>query len=322
MTAPNFTNIFASGGVTTPLTDPEYIQGLAFLGPNPPTIGDFNWLFQQFDLKASYLNGLIAAVTPMPSAVQGNILYYNGSAWVVLAPGTSGQFLKTQGASANPVWAAAATGFPGSATQGDILYYDGSAWVVLGASTSGLALCTRGAGNNPSYGVLPISAGGTGASAAASAIVALGGLPIAGGTMMGNLVLAGAPTLDLHSSTKKYVDDHIYTLPKATSSVLGGVKQGTGVTIDSNGVLSVTNVTSGTGYLQVGGKLIQWKSTTADGTANAWPLSFTTIDGALISAGALGANEALFTSYTTANFTPTSTSGYAGYPCTVIGIGT
>jgi hypothetical protein len=40
-----------------------------------------------------------------PTPAQGDILYYNGSHWVVLAPGTSGQTLKTQGASANPVWA-------------------------------------------------------------------------------------------------------------------------------------------------------------------------------------------------------------------------
>lgn len=36
---------------------------------------------------------------------QGNILYYDGTKWVVLAPGTNGQFLKTQGAAANPIWA-------------------------------------------------------------------------------------------------------------------------------------------------------------------------------------------------------------------------
>lgn len=35
---------------------------------------------------------------------QGDILYYNGSNLVDLGPGTSGQFLKTQGAGANPVW--------------------------------------------------------------------------------------------------------------------------------------------------------------------------------------------------------------------------
>jgi hypothetical protein len=38
------------------------------------------------------------------SEAQGDILYYNGSAWVLLAPGSAGQVLKTQGASANPAW--------------------------------------------------------------------------------------------------------------------------------------------------------------------------------------------------------------------------
>ncbi len=37
-------------------------------------------------------------------AVQGDVLYRGASAWSVLAPGTSGQFLKTQGAAANPAW--------------------------------------------------------------------------------------------------------------------------------------------------------------------------------------------------------------------------
>lgn len=48
----------------------------------------------------------------LTSVAQGDILYRNGSStWVNLAPGTSGQFLKTQGASANPTWADVTTGF-------------------------------------------------------------------------------------------------------------------------------------------------------------------------------------------------------------------
>lgn len=39
------------------------------------------------------------------SIVQGDIIYYNGSAWARLAPGTSGQYLKTGGSGANPAWA-------------------------------------------------------------------------------------------------------------------------------------------------------------------------------------------------------------------------
>lgn len=41
------------------------------------------------------------------SQAQGDIIYYNGTTWVRLGPGTSGHFLKTNGAAANPAWAAA-----------------------------------------------------------------------------------------------------------------------------------------------------------------------------------------------------------------------
>jgi len=48
------------------------------------------------------------------SAAQGMILYRGASAWAALSPGTSGYFLKTNGAGADPAWAAASGG--GSAT--------------------------------------------------------------------------------------------------------------------------------------------------------------------------------------------------------------
>lgn len=40
---------------------------------------------------------------------QGDIIYRGASGWTRLAPGTSGYFLKTQGAAANPAWAALPT---------------------------------------------------------------------------------------------------------------------------------------------------------------------------------------------------------------------
>lgn len=48
----------------------------------------------------------IAALTPS----QGDIIYHNGTAWTRLAAGTSGHFLKTNGAGANPAWATASGG--------------------------------------------------------------------------------------------------------------------------------------------------------------------------------------------------------------------
>ena len=44
------------------------------------------------------------------SPSQGDVIYYNGSAWAKLAAGTNGYFLKTQGAGANPAWAEVAGG--------------------------------------------------------------------------------------------------------------------------------------------------------------------------------------------------------------------
>jgi hypothetical protein len=54
---------------------------------------------------------------------QGDILYRGASSWAVLAPGAGGNFLETQGASANPQWASAVaplaiTGFLPSAISG------------------------------------------------------------------------------------------------------------------------------------------------------------------------------------------------------------
>jgi len=128
------------------------------------------------------------------SPSQGDVLYYNGSAWAKLAAGTSGHVLKTQGAGANPQWAAESGGSPegtavlstgetggtkflredgdnscswqadtlaaiGSTAQGDVLYHNGSAWTRLAAGTSGHFLKTNGAGANPAW------AAGGGASA-------------------------------------------------------------------------------------------------------------------------------------------------------------
>jgi len=48
----------------------------------------------------------IAGIT----ASQGDIIYFNSTDWVNLGPGTSGDYLQTQGAGANPQWASAGVG--------------------------------------------------------------------------------------------------------------------------------------------------------------------------------------------------------------------
>ena len=55
-------------------------------------------------IQANVVDGTHIA---LGSDEQGDIMYYDGTNWARLVHGTNGQFLKTQGDSANPVWAAA-----------------------------------------------------------------------------------------------------------------------------------------------------------------------------------------------------------------------
>jgi hypothetical protein len=75
--------------------------------------------------------------------------------------------------------------------------YPGQASIItVGVVTSGTWLANT----------IGITKGGTGATTAASALANLGALPIAGGTMTGNLILNGDPTVPLQAATKQYVD--------------------------------------------------------------------------------------------------------------------
>lgn len=54
--------------------------------------------------------GATAEVT----GVQGDVVYHDGTQWVVLAAGNSGEFLQTQGAGADPQWAPASASSSGA----------------------------------------------------------------------------------------------------------------------------------------------------------------------------------------------------------------
>jgi hypothetical protein len=62
------------------------------------------------------------------TGTQGDVLYHNGTNWAKLAAGTSGHFLKTNGAAANPAWAAAGVT---DGDKGDItVSASGATWTI------------------------------------------------------------------------------------------------------------------------------------------------------------------------------------------------
>jgi len=107
------------------------------------------------DVQAYHAN--LAGIAGIAFA-QGDILYYDGANIVKLAAGTSGQFLKTQGAGANPVWDAPAGGGdvigPSSSVDGEIALFDSTTGKLLKrANQSGIL--------KASSGVLSAAAAGT-----------------------------------------------------------------------------------------------------------------------------------------------------------------
>ena len=100
--------------------------------------------------------------TGQTSYTTGDILYASGStALSKLAAGTSGYYLKANGAGIAPSWASIPLPTDLNITsqaQGDILYFNGTNWVRLAAGTSGQYLKTQGAAANPTWASVSTSA--------------------------------------------------------------------------------------------------------------------------------------------------------------------
>jgi hypothetical protein len=76
-------------------------------------------------VDAGVLKRLVTVIDS--TQAQGDLVYFNGTNWVRLAAGTSGQFLKTNGAAANPAWAAAGptAGTVQASTSGTAITFSG-----------------------------------------------------------------------------------------------------------------------------------------------------------------------------------------------------
>jgi hypothetical protein len=89
-------------------------------------------------------------------STRGSVLYRGAAGWAILTPGTSGQFLKTQGAGADPLWSdtPAATGINGSGNNGECPVFTGSVTLTgysnynFNSSTNTLKVASTGTGGS------------------------------------------------------------------------------------------------------------------------------------------------------------------------------
>jgi len=149
-------------------------------------------------------NAVTGIKIAMGSDAQGDVLYYNGTDYARLGVGSSGQFLKTQGAGANPIWGTVSTdpsmggdlsGVASNATivadavttskiinnavtgakiamtsdaQGDVLFYGGTDYERLGAGTTGQFLQTKGSSSDPVWATVTTDTSGAWTSGTAT----------------------------------------------------------------------------------------------------------------------------------------------------------
>ncbi len=185
-------------------------------------------------ITAASSTGLSAMLDATFGSARGDLLYRNGTVWTVLTPGTSGQFLQTLGAGADPAWATAGGGGSGCTVSGgaqfQILVNDGAS----GCSSSANGSVTVGAAKFGQSGTLGTVELGN----ATSGTIKLS--PVAGA--LGSTVLtlpAGSDTLAAIAATQTLTNKSI----SGSANTLSNIALTSLATQATNTVL--VNATSG-----------------------------------------------------------------------------
>jgi hypothetical protein len=215
-----------------------------YLADHPLQAGSGISLSPSGDLNDSpTISAQVQAILDQISTTWGTILFRGTSDWEALAPGTSGHFLKTNGAGADPEWAAASGGsgawsFVETLTLSAVSSIDSEAWAGAGykeimflirleTSNDGVALTSQfkhnGAYKTASYryGIYAVSSSASN-SAEGSGSAAVAQLSRSGGTWgIGNATLEGLNGIarllfpDATGKPKSILSDLSYGVPSA-----------------------------------------------------------------------------------------------------------
>jgi hypothetical protein len=182
----------------------------------------------------------------LTGTAQGDILYRNATEWVNLGPGTSGQFLQTQGAAANPQWSTPSGSGdvvgPASSTDNAIARFDLATGKLI--QNSGILIDDS---DNMS-GVGSINDNGTGGNNNcmgdnAGNALSTGAHNTLGGSGAGDFISSGSQNTGFGS----LVIDAATIATNLSGFGYGALTNCTGISNSAFGALCLANITTGTG---------------------------------------------------------------------------
>lgn len=125
---------------------------------------------------SSWVNATTSTVLDTIGSTRGSVLYRGASGWAILSPGTSGYFLKSNGAGADPSWASAGGGGgfdPAAATA--ITFVDGIGNDITGPTDTVLTIVGNVNGSGFARGVSIYGADGGAATRTGADVGIYGG---------------------------------------------------------------------------------------------------------------------------------------------------